>query len=82
MGLIHVLYIFFYSFKHGPSSCNIWKKLRKCGLKGISQFLLDFLRKPSSCVLPSVHGTLVAPLAHGEGLVPEISTSKELSCSG
>ena len=36
----------------------------------------------SSCELPSGQGTLVAPLAHGGGLVPKISTLKELLCSG
>ena len=75
-------YIIFYSFKHGSSPCNIWGKLRKCGLEGMSWFLSDFLHEPNPCVLPSGQGTLVAPQTHGGGLVLKISTSKELLCSG
>ena len=36
-------YILFYSFKHGPSPCDLWGKLRKCGLKGMGRFLSDLL---------------------------------------
>ena len=74
-------YIIFYSFKHGPSPCNILGKLRECGLKGMSRFHLDLLHEPNSCVLPSGQGILVAPQAHERGLVPKISISKELLCS-
>jgi len=75
-------YILFYSFKYGPSPCNLWGKLSKCGLEGMGQFLLDLLHEPSSYALPSGQGTLVAPQAHEEGFVPEISVTKELLCSG
>ena len=68
MSSIHVLYI--YIFKHGPSPCDLWGKLRKCGLEGMGRFLSDFLHKPSPCVLPSKKGTLVAPQAHGKNRVP------------
>ena len=70
-------YIIFYYFKHGLSPCNIWGKLRKYNLEGMGQFLSDFLHEPNPCMLPSGQGTLVAPQAHGEGLVPKISTSNE-----
>ena len=53
-------------------------KLRKCGLEGMGWFLLDLLHEPSSCLLPRGQRTLVVPQAHGGGLVPKISTSKEL----
>ena len=75
-------YILFYSFKHGSSPCNIWRKLRKCGLEGMSWFLSDFLHEPNPCVLPSGLGILVAPQAHGSGLVSKISTPKQFLCSG
>ena len=81
MDLIHVLY-FIYSFKHGPSPCDIWGKLRKCGLEGMGWFLSDLLHEPNPCVLPNGQGMLIVPQAHGRGLVPKISTSKELLCSG
>ena len=74
-------YILFYSFKHDPSLCELWEKLRKCGLEGMGRFLSDLLREPSPCVLPSEQGTLVAPQAHGGGLVSKIFTSKQLLCS-
>ena len=74
-------YIIFYSFKHDLSSCDLWGKLRKCGLEGMSRFLSDLLHEPSPCVLSSGQGTLVAPQAHGGGLVSKISISKELLCS-
>ena len=38
------------------------------------------LHEPSLCVLPSGKGTLVALLAHGGSLVPEISTPKLQNC--
>ena len=75
-------YIFFYSFKHGPSTCNLMEKLRKCDLEGIGQFLLDLLHEPSPCVLPSGQGILVVPQAYRGGLVSKISTPKQLLCSG
>ena len=82
IGPIHVLYYFFYCFKHDPSPCNILEKLRECDLEGIGRFLSDFLHEPSLCVLPSEQGILVAPLAHGGGFVLEISTLKEPLFSG
>ena len=54
-------YIIFYSFKHDPSSCDLWGKLRKCGLEGMGRFLLDFFHKPNTYVLPSRQGILIAP---------------------
>ena len=57
-------------------------KLRKCGLKGMGQFLSDLLHEPSPCVLPSGQGTLVVPQAYGGSLVFKISTPKQLLCSG
>ena len=57
-------------------------KLRKCGLEGMGRLLSDLLHERNPCVLPSGQGTLVASQAHGGGLVPKISTSKELLCSG
>ena len=71
-------YILFYYFKHDPDPCDLWGKLRKCGLEGMSRFLSNLLHEPRSSVLPSRQGTLVAPQAHRGGLVLEISTSKEL----
>ena len=58
-------YVLFYSFKHDPSPCDIWEKLRKCGLKGMGRVLSDLLRELSPCVLTSEQRTLVAPQAHG-----------------
>ena len=75
-------YIIFYSFKHGPSPCDLWGKLRKCGLESMGRFLSDLLHEPSPYVLLSGQGTLVAPQAHGVGLVSKISTPKQLLCSG
>ena len=69
--------IIFYSFKHGLSPWDILGKLRKCGLEGMSQFFSDPLHEPNPCVLPSGQGILVALLAHGGDLVPEISTPKQ-----
>ena len=57
-------------------------KLRKCGLEGMGWFFSDLLREPNLCVLPSGQGALVAPQTHGGGLVPKISTSKELYALG
>ena len=57
-------------------------KLRKSGLKGMDRFLSDLLHEPNTYVLPSGQGTLVAPQAHGRGLVLKISTSKEILCPG
>ena len=61
---------------------HTWEKLRKCGLKDLGRFLSDILHEPRSCVLPSGQRTLVAPLVHGGGLVPEIPTLKEPLCAG
>ena len=69
-------YIIFYSFKHDPSPCNLWEKLRKCGLGGIGQFLSNLLHEHSPYVLPSEQGTLVASQTHGGGLISKISTPK------
>ena len=55
-------------------------KLRKCDLEGMSRFLSDLLHEPSPCVLPSGQGTLVAPQAHGRGLISKISTPKQILC--
>ena len=74
-------YVLFYSFKYGPSPCDLLGKLRKCDLEGMDRFLSDLLHEPSPCMLPSGQGTLVAPQAHREGFEPKISTLKELSCS-
>ena len=75
-------YILFYSFKQGPSPCNFWGKLRKCSLEDMGWFLSEILHEPNTYMLPSGQGTLVAPQAYGEGLVPEISTPKEFLYSG
>ena len=74
-------YVIFYSFKHGPSPCDLLGELRTCGLEGMSQLFLNLLHEPNACVLPSGQGTLVASQAHG-GLVPKISIPKEFLCSG
>ena len=76
-----IYYILFYSFKHGPSPCDLWEKLRKYSLEDMGQFLSNNLHEPRPSVLPRGQGTLVAPQTHGGGLVPKISTSKELPCS-
>ena len=76
-----IYYILFYSFKHGPSPCDLWEKLRKCSLEEMGRFLSNSLHEPRPSVLPRGQGTLVAPQTHGGGLVPKISTSKELPCS-
>ena len=43
--------LYFILLKHGSGPCNIWEKLRKCGLEGMSWFLLNLLYKPSPCML-------------------------------
>ena len=75
-------YILFYSFKHDPSQCDLLGKLRKFDLEGMGRFFSDLLHELNPCVLLSGQGTLVAPQAHGRGLVSKISTSKQLLCSG
>ena len=75
-------YILFYSFKHSPSLCNLWGKLRKCGLEGMGRFLLNLLYELNTCLLPSGQGTLVAHQVYGVGLVLEISTPKQFLYSG
>ena len=57
-------------------------KLRKCGLEGMGWFLSDLLHEPSPCMLPSRQGTLVAPQAHGGGLISKIFTPQQLLYSG
>ena len=47
----------------------------------MGQFLSNLLHVPNLGVLPSGQGTLVVSQAHGRGLIPEISTPKELLCS-
>ena len=42
-------YTLFYSFKHGPSPCDLLGKVRKCGLEGMGWFLSDFLHEPNTC---------------------------------
>ena len=75
-------YILIYSFKHGPSPCDLLGKLRKCGLEDMGWFLSDILYELSPCMLPSGQETLVAPQAHGGDLVSKIFTSKQLLCFG
>ena len=53
-----------------------WEKLKKCGFEGMSQFLSDFLHEPNPCVLSSGQRTLVAPKAHGGGLVHKSPSQK------
>ena len=62
---------------HSSNPCNSLGKLRKCGLEGMSRFLLNLLHEPSSHVLPSGLETQVAPQAHEGVFVPKISTVKE-----
>ena len=57
---------------------NILAKLRECNLEGMSWFLSDLLHKPNPSVLSSRQGMLIAPQAHGGGLIPKISTLKEV----
>ena len=74
-------YILFILLSMAQAHATYGGKLRKCGLEGMGWFLSDLLHELSPCVLPNGQGTLVVPQAHGEGLVPKISTSKELLCS-
>ena len=69
-------YILFILLSMAQAHVTIWGKLRKCGLEGMGRFLSDLLHEPNPCVLPSGQGTLVAPQAHGGGLVSKISTPK------
>ena len=69
-------YILFILLSMTQAHVTIWEKLRKCGLEGMGWFLSNLLHEPSPCVLPSGQGTLVAPQAHGGGLVSKISTPK------
>ena len=57
-------------------------KLRKCGLEGMGRFLLNLLHEPNPCMLPSGQGTLVAPQAHGGGLVSKIFTPNNFYALG
>ena len=54
------------------------EKLRKCDLEGMGRFFLDLLHELNTCMLSYGQRTLVAPQAHGRGLVPEISIPKQL----
>ena len=65
--------IIYYSFKHSPIPCDILRKLKKCGLESMGQFLSDFLYEPSPCALLSGQGILVAPQAYEGALILEIS---------
>ena len=56
--------IIFYSFKHGPSLCNILEKLRESGLEGMSRFLLDIWHEPNPSMLPSGQEKLITPQAY------------------
>ena len=51
-------------------------EIEKVWFGGYGLVPLDLLHEPSPCVLPSGQGTLVAPQAHGIGLVSKISTPK------
>ena len=81
-GLNSYIILYFIILSMTQAHATYWGKLRKCGLKGMDRFLSNLLHEPSLCVLPSGKGTLVAPLAHGGGFVPEISTPKQLLCTG
>ena len=50
--------------------------------EGNGSVFLDLLHKPNSYALQSGQGTLVAPHAHGEVLVPKIFILKEFLCYG
>ena len=52
-GFNSCIIFYFYSFKHGPSPCDLLRKLKKCSLEGMGQFLLNLLNDPSPCMLPS-----------------------------
>ena len=81
-GLNSCIIFYFYSFKHGPSQCDLWGKLRKCGFEGMGRFFSDLLHEPGPCVLLIGQGILVTPQAHWGCLISKISTLKELLCSG
>ena len=74
-------YILFILLSMARAHATYLGKLRKCDLKGISRFLLDLLHEPSTCVLSSGQGTLIAPQVHRDGLELKISISKQLLCS-
>ena len=71
-------HIIFYSFKHDPSPCDILAKIEKVWFRGYGSVSFGPFAWASPCMLPSGQGTLVAPQAHGGGLVSKISTSKQL----
>ena len=79
LNLCIILYFILLSMTQAHAT---YGEIEKVWFGGYGLVPLDLLHDPSPCVLPSKQGTLVAPLTHGGGLVPEISTSKELSCSG
>jgi len=74
-------YIIFYFFKHDPNLCSILEEIEEVWFGGYGLVSFGPFAWASPCVLPSGQGTLVAPQAHGEGLVSKISTSKQLLCS-
>ena len=80
-GLNSRIILYFIILSMAQAHVTYWGKLRKCGLEGMGQFLSNLLHEPSPYVLPSGQVTRVVPLAHGGGLVPEISTLKQLLCS-
>ena len=75
-------FILFYSFKHGPSPCDLLGEIEDVWFEGMGRFLLDLLHELGPCVLPSGQGTLVEPQAHGGGLISKISTPKQFLCFG
>ena len=81
-GLNSCILFYFVLLSMAQAHATCWGKLRKCGLEGMGWFLLDFLHKPSPCVLPSGQETLIASQAHEGGLVSKISTIKQFLCSG
>ena len=74
-------YIIFYSFKNGPSPCNIGE-IEEVWFRGYGLVPSNLLHEPNACMLPSGQGILVAPKDHGGGLVPKISTTKKFLCFG
>ena len=75
-------YILFYSFKYGPSLCDLLGKLRKYSMVGIGRFLSHLLHESNTSVLPSGQGTPIAPQAHDGALVPKIFIPEQFLCSG
>ena len=69
-------YIIFYSFKHGPSPCDLLGEMKEVWFEGMGRFLSNLLHEPNPCVLSSGQWTLVAPQAYGIGLVSKIFTPK------